>query len=246
MSQVPAVQAPLPRTTVEWPSYFGAMGRSYDSFAFAGTALQAVADRELEVVLGALGRWSGGNVLDVGAGTARFSAPLAGRGWKVTAFDGSRDMLDVVASRVPDAQLVLGRLGEPLPFGTEQFDAVVAMRVMKYVQRTSAAIGELARVARIGARVVFDVPNGRSLARFGYRPDTIGFVTPAALREAAAANGLRILAVHDGPRLPHPVLRAAASERRARCVAVVEAGLAAALGPQHGARSLVVDAVREH
>ena len=232
------------RGVADWPSHFGAMGAGYDERAFAGSALAALGDRELAIVLASLGAGRGRWVLDIGAGTGRFSAALVNAGWRVTAFDGSAVMLRCLASRVPDAKRVQGRLGDPLPFLTGRFAAVVAMRVLKYVADTPSALSEIARIAEPGAPVVFDAANGRSLARLGYVGSPIGYVTPASIRRLAADQGLSVTAVHDGPRLPHAVLACASSPRASRFTAAVERGLGCVLGPTRGARSLIVDARR--
>ncbi len=242
----PRGQAPLPDQIADWPSYFGRMGRDYDAFAFKGAALKRWADREVEIVLGGLGTCTDErSLLDIGAGTARFSHPLSTMGWSISALDGSQEMLDIVAERIPDAACHLGRLGAPLRFEDQSFDAVIAMRVVKYVSDTSAAIAEMSRVVRLGGHVIFDVPNGQSLARLGYRRDTIGFVTPVSLRSACVDAGLRVIAVHGGPRLPHPVLVHAKSRAAGAVVNGVERCATTLLGPEAGARALVVEAVRE-
>ncbi len=243
----PKGQAPLPSQINDWPRYFGNMGANYDSFAFKGAALRQYADRELHVVLNALGsRDTSGCVLDIGVGTARFSFPLSTLGWKISALDGSQEMLDLVGERIPEASRTLGRLGEPLQFDDQSFDAVIAMRVVKYVTDTASAIREMSRVARVGATLVFDVPNGQSLARLGYHRDTIGFVTPKTLRQACADAGLRVTKIHGGPRLPHPVLVRATSPFAGQVVDVVERSLTTVLGHETGTRALIVEAVREH
>jgi SAM-dependent methyltransferase len=243
----PKGQAPLPSQIDDWPSYFGRMGADYDSYAFKGAALQKYADQELHVVMSALGSQTPkGHVLDIGVGTARFSYPLSTLGWKISALDGSPEMLDIVGARIPDASRTLGRLGEPLQFDDQSFDAVIAMRVVKYVTDTASAIREMTRVARVGASLIFDVPNGQSLARLGYHQDTIGFVTPKTLRLACVDAGLRVTAIHGGPRLPHPVLVRAKSPFAGQVVDRVERGLTAVLGQEIGTRALIVEAVREH
>ena len=230
--------------TWDWPSHFGAMGFHYEDRAFAGAGLAKLSGTELDIVLAAVGPGNGRRILDVGAGTGRFSSALARAGWKVTSFDGSTEMLACIAQRLPDATLVHGRLGEPLPFVDGEFDAVVAMRVVKYVTNTEEAISELIRVVRPGSAVVFDVANGRSLARFGYTGSPIGFVTPASLRTLTSRVGLDVHATYDGPRLPHVLIGRAKSRATGLVVAKIEQGFSRILGAGHGARSIVVTATR--
>lgn len=229
---------------LDWPGHFGAMGAEYDDRAFAGRALRALGERELSIVNRGIGNGHGRAALDIGAGTGRFTSLLLAAGWRVTAFDGSAEMLRVIAQRASGAVTVQGRLGEPLPFVDGQFDAVLAMRVVKYVADTGAALREMVRVVRPSGRVVFDVANRRSLARFGYGRSVVGMVTRASLRTHASEVGLLIDEVHAGPRLPHPALAHARSARAARVAGVTERALGALLGPECGTRSLVVVARR--
>ena len=228
----------------DWPAHFGAMGSTYDERAFGGGALARLATQEIAIVLASLGEGRGRQVLDVGAGTGRVSAALNEAGWRVTAFDGSPEMLACLAERVPHATRVSGRLDEPLPFPDATFAAVVAIRVVKYVTDTTAALRELARVVEPRGAVVFDVANGRSLARLGYRGSPMGFVNPSTMRDAAASAGLIVRGAHDGPRLPHVVIARAVSVRADRVVERAERCLSRVLGPGRGARSIIVEATR--
>ncbi len=143
--------------------------------------------------------------------------------------------------------LVRGLLGDPLPFADGTFDAVVAMRVVKYVRDPQAAACELARVARPGAPVVFDLANPRSVARFGYGRSPMGFVAPARIPALCDDAGLRTVATAEGPRLPHALVGRARSPWAAGAVHAVERVLAGTVGRGSGrlARSVVVAGVRQ-
>ena len=230
------------KTVADWPSHFGQMGSSYEKRAFTGSALSAQAANELDVVLSSLGRGDGRKVLDIGAGTGRFTVALIAAGWNVTSFDGSTEMLECIAERAPQATLVLGRLGEPLPFEAGSFAAVVAMRVVKYVPQTADALTEMVRVVEPQGCVVFDVANQHSFARFGYADSPMGFVTPKSLRQTADQVGLVIDDTQDGFRLPHAIVGRSQSAAAGQCVNVVERGLARVMGRERGARSIIVRA----
>lgn len=227
-----------------WPAFFGAMGRDYETVAFAGAALTRVADHESSLVADAIGPGDDRALLDVGAGTGRFTAIARARNWSVTAFDAAPEMLAVVRERHPSVRTVEGTLGEPMPFGTASFEAVIAMRVVKYVPDTEAALAELARVLAPGGSLLFDLANGRSLARFGYPADSISFVSPTAVATLLRRVGLHRVATYAGPRLPHPVYRRLGGERGAAAIAATERALDAVLLPGAGARNLIVHAVR--
>jgi SAM-dependent methyltransferase len=238
-----APHAPVSPTRV-WPAFFGSMGRRYDEVAFAGHALTRVAEQETRLVSEAIGQGAGRALLDVGAGTGRFSGIAAAQDWAVTAFDAAPEMLSVIRDRHPAVRTVEGTLGEVLPFASASFDAIIAMRVVKYVPDTQGALAELARVLAPGGSLLFDLANGRSLARFGYPPASVSFVTPRSVRPLLQSAGLLPVATYAGPRLPHPVYRHLSGRRGAGAVAAAERALDALLMPGAAARNLIVHAVR--
>jgi SAM-dependent methyltransferase len=227
-----------------WPAFFAAMGKGYDDVAFAGAALTRVAERETTLIGRAIGSGDGRALLDVGAGTGRFTGIATAQRWAVTAFDAAPEMLGVVRDRYPSVRTVEGTLGETLPFADAGFEAVIAMRVVKYVPDTEAALAEIARVVAPGGSVVFDLANGRSLARFGYPSGSVSFVSPRAVRPLLERVGLLPVAIFAGPRLPHHVYRHLAGARGARAVELAERALDALLPPGSGARNVVIHAVR--
>jgi len=87
----------------------------------------------------------GDRILDLGAGTGRFSQHLASFA-RVVATDASRDML-AQAQAKGDFPLVLGD-AQRLPFRAEAFDAAVAVMVLHHLPDIGVATRELARVAR--------------------------------------------------------------------------------------------------
>lgn len=227
-----------------WPAFFAAMGKRYDEVAFSGAALTRVAEQETSLVGRAIGDGRGRSLLDMGAGTGRFTAVADTQGWNVTAFDAAPEMLQVIRDRFPGVSTVEGMLGDRLPFDEAAFEAVIAMRVVKYVPDTAGALGELARVLAPGGSLVFDLANGRSVARFGYPAETITFVSPRALRSLLDQVGLLPVGLYAGPRLPHPLYRRGQGPKSARGLEVVERALDALLTPGTGARNLIVHAVR--
>lgn len=97
--------------------------------------------------------------LDIGAGAARNSIPLASLGFHVVAADLSAPMIEAAQARLSaapgpaDVDLVLAPM-QPLPFADRVFDLIVAHGIWN-LARTSAefrsAVAEAARVARPGA-----------------------------------------------------------------------------------------------
>jgi glycogen synthase len=97
-------------------------------------------------------------LVDVGGGYGRLAAPLA-RTHDVTLVDVSPEMLQQARETVPaDVELVLADARD-LPFAAAGFDAVLALDLLTHLPDLTAALAELKRVARPGARVVFDTTN---------------------------------------------------------------------------------------
>jgi SAM-dependent methyltransferase len=105
-----------------------------------------------EAAFDAIGVESGTRLLDAGCGAGLALALAAERGAVVTGFDASAGLLAVARERLPDADLREGDL-ETLSYADDSFDAVTAFNSVQYASDPSAALRELKRVARPGARV---------------------------------------------------------------------------------------------
>jgi SAM-dependent methyltransferase len=123
-------------------------------------------DREIESRLAGVR-----TVLDAGAGTGRFSIPLAARGLDVTHLDISPAMLDAARQRAREAGVAdrmtfeHGRIGDLSGYDDAQFDLVICCDApISYTYpEQEKAIAELTRVA--ARAVVFSVSS-----RLGYIP----------------------------------------------------------------------------
>jgi ubiquinone/menaquinone biosynthesis C-methylase UbiE len=226
-----------------WGQFFDEYAPVYEASAFGGEGLAVVGRRERDAVLGALAGRTPGTVLDAGAGTGRLARVLDGAGWSVTALDVSREMLAALMRSLPTCETVHGTLGAPLPLPDAAFDAVVSMRVLKYVADLDTALREIARVLRPGGRAVLEFPNRWSVARLGYRGAPVRFV---GIREVTALlehAGFEVVGRVAGPRLPQPVWARATSRRTAALATRIDRAIAGVLGGDGrllGARSLIL------
>jgi SAM-dependent methyltransferase len=106
--------------------------------------------------LDALAPLSGRRMLDAGCGAGLALRLATERGADVAGLDASGGLLEVTRRHLPDADLRQGDL-EQVPFDDASFDAVTAFNSIQYATDPSAAVGELARVARPGATVAIGV-----------------------------------------------------------------------------------------
>ncbi len=88
------------------------------------------------------------NVLDVGAGTGKFTQLLAQRGWGVTAVDPSADMLAQLAADLPRARTIVGT-AEHLALPAGSMDLAVVAQAWHWCDPLAAST-EIARTLRPG------------------------------------------------------------------------------------------------
>jgi SAM-dependent methyltransferase len=96
----------------------------------------------------------GGTILDAGAGTGRFSLPLATRGFRVTHLDISPKMIETAATAAEDAGCALtfeqGDIADLSRFSDAAFDLVLCLDspLSFSYPRQATALAELVRVCR--------------------------------------------------------------------------------------------------
>ena len=119
---------------------------------------------------------SGGVALDVGSGPGNVTASLAraaGPGGLALGVDISEPMLlrAVRAEAGPHVGFLRAD-AQRLPFRDETFDAAVSIAMLQLIPNPSAALAEMARVLRPGARMAVMVPTaGRAGALMRLLPD---------------------------------------------------------------------------
>jgi demethylmenaquinone methyltransferase/2-methoxy-6-polyprenyl-1,4-benzoquinol methylase len=101
----------------------------------------------------AVGARPGLRILDLAAGTGASTAPFAKAGATTVACDFSAGMLAQGQRRHPDLTFVAGDALR-LPFRDQTFDVVTISFGLRNVASVEDALGELARVARPGGRLV--------------------------------------------------------------------------------------------
>jgi SAM-dependent methyltransferase len=105
-----------------------------------------------------------GRVLDVGCGTGIFSRYLASRGWSVKGVDLSPLMIQR-ARDIPHDGITFEVSSIEEIHSDAQFDAIVALSMLEYVEDDEAAIQKFADMLREGGVLVVSVPNRVGLLR---------------------------------------------------------------------------------
>ena len=97
-----------------------------------------------------------GAALDLGCGEGRVARELLALGYRVTAVDPVRELLDA-ARQVRSAHHYAVAEASRLPFNDGSVDLVVAYNVLMDVEDLAASVGEMRRVVRPTGRIVFSV-----------------------------------------------------------------------------------------
>jgi demethylmenaquinone methyltransferase/2-methoxy-6-polyprenyl-1,4-benzoquinol methylase len=144
-------RADLDKEPHEVAAMFDGVAQRYD---LTNTVLSFGQDRGWRrATRAALGLKPGELVLDVGAGTGVSTEELGRSGAYAVGVDLSTGMLRAGRRTRPDLPLLAGD-ALALPFADGTFDAVTISFALRNVVDTPAALRELARVTRVGGRLV--------------------------------------------------------------------------------------------
>lgn len=112
---------------------------------------------EKPAMLRLLGEVNGRRILDAGCGSGPTSLALVDRGADVSGFDVSAAMVEIARRSLPEVDLRVHDLAEPLPWDDDTFDTVVASLVLHYLRDWSSPLAELRRVLAAGGRLLVSV-----------------------------------------------------------------------------------------
>lgn len=106
-----------------------------------------------------------GRVLDYGCGDGTMLVHAARLGAECYGVDVRAGALAEARTRAPDATLRLCGITDPIPFPDAYFDTVLMIEVLEHVPDEGATLREIARVLRLGGRLVLTTPH-RGLLTF--------------------------------------------------------------------------------
>ena len=117
----------------------------------------------LRLILDAFGDLAGKRVLDIGCGKGRFARVLKEQhpGAAVVALDLAEAMLRFVPPDIPPVAASM----TALPFGDGTFDAAYATESLEHAVDIPLAVAEMARVLKLGGRLVIIDKNARQWGR---------------------------------------------------------------------------------
>jgi SAM-dependent methyltransferase len=145
-----AFATPEPVTEADPRAGYGSWAESYDEPGNPVVALEEPVVRSL------VERLPTGRALDAACGTGRHARYLVDHGHQVVGVDVSPEMLSQAVANVPEATFLEGDLRN-IPASAAEFDFAVCGLALAHLGDLGAAVGELARVLKPGARLVISV-----------------------------------------------------------------------------------------
>ena len=138
-----------------WPSSATPLrGEFWSTRARDWADLMEPAMRQLyRAILGRLDLSVGPSLLDAGCGSGLFCRLAADSGASVFGLDAAPALLDIARARAPEGAFEIGDLGR-MPYDDATFDVVTSINSLEYVSSPVAALREVKRVAKPGARIV--------------------------------------------------------------------------------------------
>jgi ubiquinone/menaquinone biosynthesis C-methylase UbiE len=201
--------------------------RTFDQQRFGGPIGEYIRQAQESAVFSALPDVSGWSVIDVGAGTGRFTFPFLQKGANVTACDASEHMLEVLRSKADEQSRLQTQIVDAhnLPFPDRSFDCAISFRILMHLPDWKMALTELCRVTKDW--LAFDFPPKRGFLMLApmfhivkrnftknYQPYRV--LPVCEIREHLKSQGFEIQDVDHGFFLPIVVHRILASARFSR------------------------------
>lgn len=158
-SQQPTVVEVFDRFSGEaWDALYDERGPQLDNWKFIQRKLRV---EEL------LANEKPGRLLDVGCGTGPMAPAFLQRGWEFHGLDIAPKMIEHARKRFagePRAKFYVGKI-EQANFATNNFDAVIAMGLLEYLNDAELAVAmkEMARVLKPGGVMIISIIQPRSL-----------------------------------------------------------------------------------
>jgi ubiquinone/menaquinone biosynthesis C-methylase UbiE len=211
--------------------------RTFDSERFGSAIGEFIKQTQERIVFSTLPDVSGWRVIDIGAGTGRFTIAFLDRGSDVTACDASAEMLNVLQSKIAKGSRSVQTEtidAQELTFPDKSFDCAVSFRLLMHVIDWQKALSEICRVSKDW--VVFDFPARRGFLRltplfhflrkpFSNNLQAYKILSLPEVQQILRSNNFNIVSQDDGYFLPIVVHRMMRSPGLSRTVEKAFAGI---------------------
>jgi len=130
---------------------------SYDE-RFESVAGEYIHQRQSSIILEQLGNVEGETILEIAAGTGRFTRTLVNQGADVVVADISREMLEQNQQHTPEADFIHGTASE-LPLKPSSIDSCITVNALNHIPGHWDVVTDVKRVLKPGGRFLANYPN---------------------------------------------------------------------------------------
>lgn len=137
------------------------VAQSYDAYyeTESGRQIDAI---EKEILSELLKNVTFDEMLELGCGTGHWTQFFINSGFKVTAVDRSKAMLEYAYQKDIDAEFLEGN-AEKLPFADGSFPVVASVTMLEFVENQQAVLSEIYRVLKPGGYMLLGCLNANSV-----------------------------------------------------------------------------------
>lgn len=137
------------------------VAQSYDAYyeTESGRQIDAI---EKEILSELLKNVTFDEMLELGCGTGHWTQFFINSGFKVTAVDRSKAMLEYAYQKDIDAEFLEGN-AEKLPFADGSFPVVASVTMLEFVENRQAVLSEINRVLKPGGYLLLGCLNADSV-----------------------------------------------------------------------------------
>jgi ubiquinone/menaquinone biosynthesis C-methylase UbiE len=164
-------------------------------------------------------------ILDVGAGTGRIMEVIAHQhNVQLVGVDLSRQMIKQARKKVKVADFVLAD-ADALPFRSNIFDSVVAIRVLRYIPSWKHTIKEVNRVLRCSRLFVFNVSNRYSLQLLARKKGVYLSLVLRSVLSSLEENGFATIRFKSQKRFPSNIYRRINDTATLKAISLLESNM---------------------
>jgi len=188
--------------------FFNNFSKNYDQFAFKQSlGTRYLSEIETNFLLNELHHIENKKILDVGVGTGRNSEILLSKGGIIEGIDLSEGMIAKAKEKLNNKKInfTIADAGENIPFKDTIFDAVICMRVLKYISTWRRTIEEISRVLKKDGIFILEIANLYSVQYLGLYNSNYFLFKPNEIKTVLKQNGFEIIKISSGSRLPFPL-----------------------------------------
>lgn len=184
--------------------------------------------------------------LEIGPGTGRFTKLLLDSSFEVEAVEIAKGMIKKIKERFRDQNLNIKNIdaGQELPYKSEYFDSVLAIRVLKYIPPWKTTLREVYRVLKQNGDFVFSISNIYSVARFKGKAKYFLF-KPKEVLDYLKDLGFNVIKISTTSRLPFPLYCKINSKHLLRLMIFIEDILSKILPFWLFSRSMIIFAKKQ-